>query len=74
MAVSVYFKAPENTDSIFERLDFIDANHAKFTDDDKFLILSDLNAKNTIAPIGEIARFRAEYVIGYDIDSDDDDE
>lgn len=76
MAVSVYLKAPADTGSIFERLDFFNANYAKFTDDDKFLVLNDLNAKNCIMPIGEVARFRAEYVIGYDVDNDgcDDDE
>lgn len=70
--VTVYLKAPADTGSFFERLEFYDANYAKFTDDDKFLVLNDLNAKNTIAPVGEVARFRAEYVIGYEVDNDDD--
>lgn len=74
MAVSVYLKAPAETGSIYDRLDFFNANYAKFTDDDKFLVLNNLNAKNAIMPIGEVARFRAEYVIGYDVDNDDDDE
>lgn len=73
MAVSVYLKAPADTGSIFERLDFFNANYAKFTDDDKFLILNDLSAKKAVMPVGEVARFRAEYVIGYDVDNDDED-
>jgi len=72
--VTVYLKAPADTGSFFEEKEFYDANYAKFTDDDKFLILNNLKAKNCIMPVGEVARFRAEYVIGYDVDNDDEDD
>jgi hypothetical protein len=66
--VSIFFKSKCEGENLEER-DFCEADFAKFTEDDKFLILYKLKSKNIAGD--EVGRFRAEYIVGYIIDNDD---
>ena len=65
--VTVFFKS-KCEDENFEEKDFYEADFAKFTEDDKFLVLYKLKSQNIVG--GEVGRFRAEYIIGYNIEDD----
>lgn len=65
--VTISFKSKCENENLDER-DFYEADFAKFTEDDKFLVLYKLKSENIVG--GEVGRFRAEYVIGYIIEDD----
>ncbi len=66
--VTIFFKSKYEDENLEER-DFEEADFAKFTEDDKFLVLYKLKSKNIAGD--EVGCFRAEYIVGYSIDNND---
>ena len=69
--VAIFFKSKCEDENLEER-DFEEADFPKFSDDNKFLILYKLKSKNIAGD--EVGCFCAEYIVGYIIGNDDDDD